>query len=449
MPKVRYIPLFFAILTAASPASFAINVEGSGETPVVIQPEASTGLEAIIVVPDSKGVKLIYTASSPTATVKWSRFSSLGGAYAEEVSFTVSGATSSVTLDSSDMGYIVEENGRNTCYWVVNYANHFLSLDDLQPATEQDCDRTLLDFTGHAEEIPYYTINGRRMVLSRELEVEYSTLEFSDDDFTYRPATAKETIDAAGALISVPAPLQNTTFVLTGDRFLRAWNRAESIESALFVTRTVDAQTRATQEARNNDNEQKEGDGLGGSAPCDINFEASVSDAAVFTEWQISRNADFDILENSFNDLEFSYSFRENGANYVRFVANNADGTCEYVGQTFEIFIGESRLEIPNAFTPQSSPGVNDEWKVSYRSLVSYNCHIFNRLGKQLFSSTDPAQGWDGKVGGKYVPAGVYYYVIEAVGADGVRYKRAGDINIINSRSDSNNSGGQTQDNIQ
>ena len=83
---------------------------------------------------------------------------------------------------------------------------------------------------------------------------------------------------------------------------------------------------------------------------------------------------------------------------------------------------------------------------MSYRSLVSYSCHIFNRLGKQLFSSTDPAQGWDGKIGGKYVPAGVYYYVIEALGADGVRYKRSGDINIINSRTDSTSSGNQTQE---
>ena len=41
------------------------------------------------------------------------------------------------------------------------------------------------------------------------------------------------------------------------------------------------------------------------------------------------------------------------------------------------------------------------------------------------------AEGWDGKYRGKYVPAGVYFYVIKARGADGVEYERAGDINII------------------
>ena len=446
MPKVRHIPLLIITLAGPSLPLGAITVEGTSATPVEIHPEASTGLEAVIVVPESRRVRLVHTASSPSASVRWYRFSTMGGAYAEEIASTVEGAVSSVAIESADMGYMIEENGRNTCYWVINYANHELELESLAPAAEQDCDRTLLDFVGRAGEIPYYTINGRRMVLSRELEVEYATLEFSEDDFAYRPGTASEVLESAGTLISVPAPLQNTVFTLTGDRFLRAWNRPQSIQTALFTTPSVAAETRATQQSRDNDNELKDGDNLGGSAPCEILFEATVSDAVIFTEWQISRSPEFGILENSFNEPDFTYTFRDNGANYVRFIANNADGTCEYVGQTFEIFIGESRLEIPNAFTPQSSPGVNDEWKVSYRSLVSYSCHIFNRLGKQLFSSTDPAQGWDGKIGGKYVPAGVYYYVIEALGADGVRYKRSGDINIINSRTDSTSSGNQTQE---
>ena len=54
--------------------------------------------------------------------------------------------------------------------------------------------------------------------------------------------------------------------------------------------------------------------------------------------------------------------------------------------------------------------------------------------GKELFHWTDPAQGWDGRKGGKLVAPGVYYYVIEAVGSDGRRYKRAGDVNILRSK---------------
>ena len=96
--------------------------------------------------------------------------------------------------------------------------------------------------------------------------------------------------------------------------------------------------------------------------------------------------------------------------------------------------VGESNLLCPNAFSPQASPGVNDEWKVSYKSIISFECHIFNRWGTELFSFTDPSVGWDGKYKGKYVPAGTYYYVIKARGSDGRDYKLSGDINIINSK---------------
>ena len=127
----------------------------------------------------------------------------------------------------------------------------------------------------------------------------------------------------------------------------------------------------------------------------------------------------------------------------MRFISDNADGTCPFESQTYEIFIGESKFDIPNAFSPGTSPGVNDEWKVSYKSIVSYKCTIFNRWGKKLFESDDPSVGWDGKTGGKVVPPGVYFYVIKAVGADGVKYDKAGDINIIGFKNNSNNSSNQ------
>ena len=115
----------------------------------------------------------------------------------------------------------------------------------------------------------------------------------------------------------------------------------------------------------------------------------------------------------------------------MRFQASNAAGTCDYFSETYEIHIGESQLVCPNAFSPNASEGVNDEWKVSYKSIVEFECHIFNRWGTKIISLTDPSQGWDGKYNGKYVPAGVYYYVIKARGSDGHKYDLSGDINIL------------------
>ena len=96
----------------------------------------------------------------------------------------------------------------------------------------------------------------------------------------------------------------------------------------------------------------------------------------------------------------------------------------------------------PNAFSPNGD-GRNDEWKVSYQSIVSFECHIFNRWGQKMCSFTNPADGWDGKYKGKTVPTGVYFYVIKAKGADGKDYKLSGDINILQKGRSTGTTGGE------
>lgn len=428
-------------------AGAAVTFVGAGDVPVEIKPEASTGLDAVYVLRRTQGVQIQYEASSDASKVLWQRFSNLGGAYAEDVLPQRNGRVLSLALGAGDMGYIIEENGRRNCYWITDYSAHELNLQSISPSAEQSCDRAVLDFDGNAAEIAFYTINGRRTVLSRQLELSYNTLEFDADNFVYRQVVTVQTIASIAERINVPAPLCNTSFVLTGDRFLQAWHAAQSIESPTVTATAVQAASRATQTSVSADNEQKPGnvDGLGGSAPCTVLFEAAATDAAIFTEWQFSRSADFTDIEISYNQPSVEYTFTEQGTTYVRFTANNNDGDCPFDGDVYEVFIGESALDIPNAFSPQASPGVNDLWKVSYKSLVDFECHIFNVWGKELFSTTDPSQGWDGRFGGKYVPAGVYYYVIKATGADGVKYNRAGDINIINYKEGSVGSSSETE----
>lgn len=96
--------------------------------------------------------------------------------------------------------------------------------------------------------------------------------------------------------------------------------------------------------------------------------------------------------------------------------------------------ISDSYLDVPNAFSPGTSPGINDEFRVAYRSLTRFKCWIFNRWGVEMYHWTDPSKGWDGKKGGKYVAPGVYFYVIEATGSDGKPIKRKGSINILRSK---------------
>jgi gliding motility-associated-like protein len=444
---MKYAILSALCLTVSMTSWAALDFTGNAAKTISISPEASTGLSGIYVIDGTSGVKASYTASSATATVKWSRFGNLGGGYAEEISnVSKNGSTYSITLDGEDSGYIVEENGRQYCYWIVNYANHEFTLNALNVSPESDCSQAIMQPFGTGDKITYYTINGRGVELSRELELIYHTLEYDSQTGSYRQVEKTELFGSLASAITVEAPLCDTEFVLVGDRFLKEWGRELEEISPNYTAIAVDAQTDAVQDESVAENEISESTtGLGGSGPCDITFKAVVSDAAIYHEWQISKDSEFDILENSYSDLEFDYTFRDNGTTYVRFIANNAAGTCEYVGTTYEVFIGESKLLCPNAFSPNSSPGINDEWRVSYKSIIKFECHIFNRWGKEMCSFTNPAEGWDGKYNGKAVPAGVYYYVIKAEGSDGVKYNLSGDINIINYSSSTSTSTESTE----
>lgn len=416
----------------------ALTFEGASKPAIQITPEAQTGLEVVYMLPETTGVRAVYTASSTTAAVSWKRFSSLGGGYAEDVAFSHDGANSWINLaNGDDMGYIVEEDGRQHAFWVVNYANHTCTLNALEILPEQDCMTAALRLDGNAAPINYYSINGARRELSRELMLTYSTQEYTQPDESgigsYQTIETSVELSSTNGEIHCPAPLCDTQFTLSGDRFQQQWGESHHVTSPTMQTIAIEAHAAATQQQREADNEQNSGADsgtLGGSAPVTIDFEAAITDAVIFKEWQFARDAEFDLIDLRVNEENVTQTFTEYGTTYVRFVAGNAAGTCDYTSETFTVNVGESRLECPNAFSPNDD-GVNDQWKVSYKSIISFDCHIFNRWGQELAHLTDPSQGWDGKYNGKTVPPGAYYYVITARGADGRKYKLSGDINII------------------
>lgn len=170
---------------------------------------------------------------------------------------------------------------------------------------------------------------------------------------------------------------------------------------------------------------------LGGSAPCRIFFEAQPRDASLFYTWRIYEKADPNSPFIKYTDMDFNYTFEKAGTYTVKLeVADpTSDWYVDAAPVSFEI--SESYLKVPNYFSPNDSPGVNDVFKVEYQSLVSFKCTIFNRWGVKLYQWNDPDQGWDGTYKGKSVKPGVYFYVIEATGSEGKRYKEMGDINIL------------------
>ena len=274
----------------------------------------------------------------------------------------------------------------------------------------------------------------------------YDSQEWNEADLEYKTVEQSKTLDAIGARLVVAAPLTNTTFTISGDRFSTEWGRGVSVTSDTYTALAVDANTTATQTERDSDNEQRtDSESLGGSAPAEITFKAYCSDAVEYREWQFSADPEFNDVSVSLKEDEITYTFTEQGTTYVRFLAANADGSCTTESEPYQVTIGESALECPNAFSPDASEGINDVWKVSYKSLTSFKCWIFDRYGVEMCHFEDPSQGWDGKYKGKYVKSGVYFYVIEATGSDGKKYKKKGDINILKSKNNNTTSNEGTE----
>lgn len=432
-----------AALAAVATLSAQAQLSFSGNTLPAITAEAerASGIEAIYVLNGTAGVTISYTASSSSVT--WNRYGAPGTPMTEVGNVVRNGNTYSITADSGDTGYVISDGTNQHYFWVTDYSGHQLDITGVDISPESACDRTVLNISGHGDAIRYYSISGRGFDLSREIKIEWNTLQYNSDQQTWQQIRQTENMTYLHNVTGVIAPVCDTDFTVTGDRFLEAWGMGLSVSSPSYTAIAVSAETSAEQEERDNSNEKNPGtDGLGGSAPAVITFTAQPTDAVVFREWQFSRTEGFEDVDRRFSQDELTYTFEEEGTIYVRYQCSDAGGKCFYESETYTVSIGASDIQCPNAFSPNGD-GRNDEWKVSYQSIVSFECHIFNRWGQKMCSFTNPADGWDGKYKGKTVPTGVYFYVIKAKGADGKDYKLSGDINILQKGRSTGTTGGE------
>lgn len=165
-----------------------------------------------------------------------------------------------------------------------------------------------------------------------------------------------------------------------------------------------------------------------GSAPLAVTFHANPENVGGYTplyEWRFTKSGEASpFLIRYDEDTEFN--FNESGTFSVELLTSFVQGTdtLSYsMDSPFTLTISESKLEVPNAFSPNDD-GVNDIFKVKegYKSIISFKAMIFDRWGKKLYEWTDLAGGWDGTSGGSKVPDGSYYLNIQARGADGKKY---------------------------
>lgn len=441
-PRYSFPKIAFAVLAAiSSPGAFPYNLEVESSKPVYVDvPDKKTGLDKVLVAWFEGDRTTIRIVGAP-ASLKVQKYSNLGGGYAQDVSLVCEGADRVIPYAEAETGYIISDGIVTEYIWLVNYRNHILRLDGVAPAEVQDCSGTHLYLEGSGDLIRYYTIDGRPMDLDRDIKLTYNNLSWNGDQEAFVQASVTKTLAYLQHEVNLVPPLLCSSSVkVSGDRFLDYWGIGESCISAVITPNGIEVHTNAEQDYEDSfDTDMPsnilntDSQDLGGSAPALISFRAITTDAVRHNEWQIASDMEFEYIDYRFTEQDLDYTFDSEGIFYVRFVGSNEDGSCEAFGDTYTINIGASDLRIPNAFTPNED-GVNDVWKVAYRSLLEFKCSIFDRYGNKITSFTDPSQGWDGKYNGKMAKPGVYFYVIEATGADGKRYKKGGDINLIRSK---------------
>ncbi|MBR1468691.1 MAG: gliding motility-associated C-terminal domain-containing protein [Prevotella sp.] len=218
--------------------------------------------------------------------------------------------------------------------------------------------------------------------------------------------------------------------------------------------------------AKKTDGTEESGTSISGSAPITAQFFANASNAEGWTayyEWRFTlqhlngQEDDTPYLIRYEEDTEVT--FKAAGLHKIVCYATFSRGdekisyTEEYwadEGVPLTVSISESRLEMPNAFSPNDD-GINDYYqaKGTYeggngpQSIVEFEGIILNRWGKRLYTWTDcynHKAGWDGKYNGHPVKEGVYFCVVRAKGADGRDFNIRTAVNLLRGYTEGNDS---------
>lgn len=88
-------------------------------------------------------------------------------------------------------------------------------------------------------------------------------------------------------------------------------------------------------------------------------------------------------------------------------------------------------IYIPNAFRPLGAN--NNVFKPvnSFVSIDGYRFSIFTRTGECIFITTNPQEGWDGRINGVVAPMNVYVYYMEYKMPDGTQMERTGTVTLV------------------
>ena len=135
------------------------------------------------------------------------------------------------------------------------------------------------------------------------------------------------------------------------------------------------------------------------------------------------------------DDISAFYSSSDDGkfCYYIEAVENvNQFGFSETSKSNISCTSPDYLIYIPNTFTPNDD-GLNDEFLpiIGFANYNKYTFRVYNRIGSEIFITTDINEGWDGKHKNKNVPVGVYVYNILIEDSQGTPIQKNGTILIL------------------
>jgi gliding motility-associated-like protein len=311
-------------------------------------------------------------------------------------------------------GYAIKINGQWKCFWTFEY-------DSLRPQITkveltQSCTETQLMLHGILPAITYKNAANRIQTVARTCQIDYMDAVWGENDWADSAVVVEKEL---AATVVLDASAVATQYIIT-DKLAQELGIEEAITTeicqpwAIKVHPLAEVTTRGKEGDRSNEVERPtEPDNLvRRSAPLDVEFRSNGLNAEYY-QWNLYKGSEI-ILRRS--EAQHRYTFTEPGNYRVVLYASNSYN-CEIDSVEFDVSVSESMLTVPNVFTPNGD-GTNDEFRVVYRSIKEFHIWVYNRWGKLVYKSDDPAKGWDGNINGRPAAAGAYYYVIRALGTD-------------------------------
>lgn len=313
-------------------------------------------------------------------------------------------------------GYMLKIGNQRDVFWVFDY-------ERLRPivthvAAEVSCENTVLSLEGNVPEMTYTRLSGQEVDYPRMCQISYHNAAWDITAEAWADSIAVEEHELATEMIVGSSPMA-TEFAISDMLAQQLGLQEDTIFSPLCTPVVLKANPQTITTTRGNKGETTNevnrpyspSDVMNMSAPLEVLFKSNGLNANHY-QWKIYKGSELLLTRN---DAEHRYTFMDKGSYRAVVYISNYDCTLDSV--EFTISVSESMLKVPNVFTPNGD-GANDEFRVAYRSLREFHCWVYNRWGHLVYEWSDPAQGWDGTIGGRPAAEGAYFYVIRALGTD-------------------------------